>query len=122
MKRTIGRLMATGIVLALVVGLFWIQPAAAKDRSEIIIGTNLPMTGILAGAGREQKWSYEQAVADIMPRIVDVLNGYLRAVATEDLERPTALVRLRAQMLRRIRLIADKREIRDLLVAEFVLN
>jgi branched-chain amino acid transport system substrate-binding protein len=37
----------------------------AKDRSEILIGTNLPMTGILAGVGREQKWAYEQAVKDI---------------------------------------------------------
>ena len=65
MKRTIGKLMTAGVFMALVVGLIWIQPAAAKDRSEILIGTNLPMTGILAGAGREQKWSYEQAVADI---------------------------------------------------------
>ena len=40
-------------------------PVHAKGRSQILIGTNLPMTGILAGAGREQKWSYEQAVADI---------------------------------------------------------
>jgi len=40
-------------------------PILAKDRTEIVIGTNLPMTGILAGVGREQKWSYEQAVADV---------------------------------------------------------
>ncbi|SDI81806.1 flagellar basal body-associated FliL family protein [Aliiruegeria lutimaris] len=66
--------------------------------------------------------AHQKAVADIMPRIMDVLNGYLRAVATEDLERPMALFRLRAQMLRRIRLVADQREIRDLLVTEFVLN
>lgn len=65
MKRAIGKLMTAGFFFVLVVGLVWIQPAAAKDRSEILIGANLPMTGILAGAGREQKWSYEQAVADI---------------------------------------------------------
>ncbi|MDV7145118.1 flagellar basal body-associated FliL family protein [Tropicimonas sp. TH_r6] len=65
---------------------------------------------------------HKDAVAEIMPRILDVLNSYLRAVATEDLERPTALIRLRAQMLRRIQLIAGDREIRDLLVTEFVLN
>ncbi len=65
---------------------------------------------------------HQAAVAEIMPRILDVLNSYLRAVATEDLERPTALIRLRAQMLRRIQLIAGDREIRDLLVTEFVLN
>lgn len=40
-------------------------PIQAKDRTEILIGTNLPMTGILAGVGREQKWAYEQAVKDI---------------------------------------------------------
>ena len=66
--------------------------------------------------------AHAQSVAEIMPRIMDVLNNYLRAVATEDLERPSALVRLRVQMLRRIQLIADQREIRDLLVSEFVLN
>ena len=64
----------------------------------------------------------QEAVAEIMPRILDVLNSYLRAVSTEDLERPTALIRLRAQMLRRVRLVAGDREIRDLLVTEFVLN
>lgn len=68
MKRTIGKLMTAGVFMALVVCFIWIQPVAAKDRSEILIGTNLPMTGILAGAGREQKWSYEQAVADINAR------------------------------------------------------
>lgn len=64
----------------------------------------------------------QEAIAEIMPRILDVLNSYLRAVSTEDLERPTALIRLRAQMLRRIKLVAGDREIRDLLVTEFVLN
>jgi branched-chain amino acid transport system substrate-binding protein len=38
---------------------------SAKEKKEILIGTNLPMTGILARAGIEQKWAYEQAVADI---------------------------------------------------------
>ena len=39
--------------------------AFAKEKKEILIGTNLPMTGILAASGVEQKWSYEQAVVDI---------------------------------------------------------
>lgn len=65
---------------------------------------------------------HHDAVAEIMPRVQDVLNSYLRAVSTEDLERPTALVRLRSQMLRRLKLVAGEREIRDLLVTEFVLN
>lgn len=65
MKRAIGNVIRVCGLFVLAAGLIWIQPAAAKDRSEILIGTNLPMTGILAGAGREQKWSYEQAVVDI---------------------------------------------------------
>ncbi|RYH09932.1 flagellar basal body-associated protein FliL [Tropicimonas sp. IMCC6043] len=64
----------------------------------------------------------QDAIVAIMPRILDVLNSYLRAVSTEDLERETALIRLRAQMLRRIQLVSGDREVRDLLVTEFVLN
>ena len=57
-------------VVVLLAGAFFlctigIPSAQAADRSEIVIGTNLPMTGMLAGAGKEQKWSYDQAVADI---------------------------------------------------------
>lgn len=37
----------------------------AAERTEILIGSPLPVTGILAGGTLEQKWAYEQAVADI---------------------------------------------------------
>lgn len=39
--------------------------AAKKDKKEILIGTNLPMTGILSMVGIEQRWAYETAVSDI---------------------------------------------------------
>ncbi|SNR37288.1 flagellar basal body-associated FliL family protein [Puniceibacterium sediminis] len=58
----------------------------------------------------------------IMPRVVDVLNSYLRALEPRDIEKPSSLVRLRAQMLRRIQLVAGEDRVRDLLVMEFVLN
>ncbi len=58
----------------------------------------------------------------LKPRILDVLNGYLRAVDTAELEDPAALVRLRAQMLRRIQIVTGEGRVRDLLVTEFVLN
>lgn len=64
----------------------------------------------------------EAAVRQVMPRILDVLNGYLRAVETADLEDPAALVRLRAQMLRRVQMVAGEGLVRDLLVTEFVLS
>lgn len=61
-------------------------------------------------------------VDQLKPRVMDVLNGYLRAVSIEDLENPSALIRLRAQMLRRIQIVTGEGRVRDLLIIEFVLN
>lgn len=61
-------------------------------------------------------------VVRLMPRIQDVLNGYLRAVGIDEIESPAALVRLRAQMLRRIQIVTGEGRVRDLLIMEFVLN
>lgn len=35
------------------------------QKEEIVIGAHLPLTGILSQIGKEQKWAYEMAVADI---------------------------------------------------------
>ncbi|WP_114288006.1 flagellar basal body-associated FliL family protein [Candidatus Halocynthiibacter alkanivorans] len=64
----------------------------------------------------------ESDVVAVMPRIVDVLNGYLRAVDMTELEDPAALIRLRAQMLRRVQVVAGEGRVRDLLIMEFVLS
>lgn len=64
----------------------------------------------------------EQEVAALMPRIVDVLNTYLRALETPDLADSAALTRLRAQMLRRVQIVTGGGRVRDLLIMEFVLN
>lgn len=66
--------------------------------------------------------TYADEVEAIMPRIVDVLNGYLRAVKISDLEDNVALFRLRAQMLRRVQLVAGDGRVKDVLIQEFVLN
>ena len=39
--------------------------AAYAAGDEIVIGAPISLTGPLAGDGKEQKWAYEQAVADI---------------------------------------------------------
>lgn len=65
---------------------------------------------------------FEEEVTSISPRIVDVLNGYLRAVTIEELADPTILGRLRSQMLRRVQTVAGEGRIRDILIMEFVLN
>jgi len=61
-------------------------------------------------------------VEKIKPRIVDILNGYLRALEIEDLEEPAALMKIRSQMLHRVKIVAGADLINDLLVMEFVLN
>lgn len=61
-------------------------------------------------------------VTRIMPRVVDVLNTYLRALRVSDLEESAALPRLRAQMLRRVQAVVGAERVNDLLVMEFVLN
>ena len=64
----------------------------------------------------------ESSVMAAIPRINDVLNTYLRAVDHRDFEVPRAMLRLRAQMLRRVRLVTPPDAVRDLLFQEFVLN
>jgi flagellar FliL protein len=66
--------------------------------------------------------AYRAEVEHLQPRILDVLNSYLRAVEPAELEDPTALVRLRAQMLRRLQIVTGEGRVRDLLITEFVLN
>jgi len=64
----------------------------------------------------------KEGVALLMPRVLDVLNSYLRAVELPELEDPAALITLRAQMLRRVQLVVGQERVRDLLITEFVLN
>lgn len=61
-------------------------------------------------------------VGHLMPRILDVLNIYLRALETHELEESAALIRLRAQMLRRIQIVTGPGRVNDLLITEFVFN
>lgn len=61
-------------------------------------------------------------VEALRPRLIDVMNVYLRALKAEDLDDPLALHRLRAQVLRRMQLVAGPDRVRDVLIMEFVLN
>lgn len=66
--------------------------------------------------------AHAEEVILLKPRILDVLNSYLRAVDVAQLENPSALVNLRAQMLRRMQIVSGEGRVRDLLITEFVLN
>lgn len=73
-------------------------------------------------ASLEVAESAESDVTRLLPRVVDVLNSYLRAVEVADLQDRSALTRLRAQMLRRVQVVAGGGQVKDLLILEFVLN
>ena len=66
--------------------------------------------------------AHHSDVEKLLPRVVDVLNGYLRALEAGDLQDNAALVRLRAQMLRRVQIVTGAGRVNDLLIMEFVLN
>lgn len=105
------------------------KPAEATDVAFVEID---PLLISLGGAGRARHLRFraqlevvpdsQREVNKLMPRIVDVLNGYLRALDIADLENPSALHRLRAQMLRRVQIVTGRDAVRDLLIMEFVLN
>ena len=70
---------------------------------------------IEVGPGREAE------VEAVKPRVIDILNGFLRAVDEREFEVPRSMERLRAQMLRRVKLVTPEGAVRDLLIQEFVL-
>lgn len=65
---------------------------------------------------------YTTEVETVLPRVVDILNGYLRALELRDIESPSALTRIRAQLLRRVQIVVGPGRVSDLLIMEFVLN
>jgi len=66
--------------------------------------------------------SYQEDVTKLLPRVIDVLNSYLRALEVTDLEDRAALTRLRAQMLRRVQIVTGPGRVNDFLIMEFILT
>lgn len=63
MKRTM-KMVYCLVCLCLLPALVWtVQPVLAKE--EILIGSHLPLSGIGASVGMDQKWAYDQALKDI---------------------------------------------------------
>lgn len=92
------------------------------DPMTISLGPGSTARHLIFRAELEVASAQESTVRKVMPRIVDVLNSYLRAVEPADLADPAVLVRLRGQMLRRVQIVTGPGAVRDLLIMEFVLN
>lgn len=110
---------------------------AAKDKEEpgAPAYAFVPMEPLIISLGPDAKSRHlkvsltievtagsEEAVILVTPRINDVLNTFLRAVDEREFEIPRSMLRLRAQMLRRVQLVTPKNAVRDVLIQEFVLN
>ena len=61
-------------------------------------------------------------IAALQPRILDIFATYLRAVSVDRLEDPTGLLHQRAQLLRRVQLLAGRDTVKDLLIIDFVIT
>jgi len=92
------------------------------DPMVISIGSPTAMHHLRFRTQLEVMDAYKGDVERLLPRVVDVLNSYLRALDLKDFEDPNILVRLRAQMLRRVQLVTGQGRVNDLLIMEFVLN
>lgn len=73
-------------------------------------------------AQMEVERAHAAEVATLLPRVRDLLNGYLRAVEPVRFDEPGALMRIRGQLLRRIQIVTGEGRVRDLLVTEFILQ
>lgn len=94
----------------------------AMEPLVITLGSGTAQRHLRFAAQIEVAAPHAGEVTHLLPRIVDVMNGYLRAVEPTVLEDPTGLVRIRAHLLRRIQMVTGEGRARDLLVTEFVLN
>ncbi|MCB1343191.1 MAG: flagellar basal body-associated FliL family protein [Pseudooceanicola sp.] len=66
--------------------------------------------------------AYKADVETLLPRVLDVMNSYLRALDASDFADPAALTRVRSQLLRRIQIVTGAGRVRDLLIMDFLLN
>ena len=92
------------------------------DPMVITIGPGTVGRQLLFTAELEVAPDDAEEVTNLLPRVLDVLNSYLRVIDMQELNDPRTLVRLRAQLLRRIQIVTGDVLVRDLLVTEFVVN
>lgn len=92
------------------------------DPLTVAIGSGLERSHLRFTSQLEVPSARAEEVAALQPRIVDALGGYLRALEPEMLLERDASLRMRGQMLRRVRLVVGPDAVHDLLVTEFVLN
>lgn len=141
---TISSIVGSGLFVMTFTGTFLGKKSADKHNEEPenkVMAEGLPKVAFLpiepllvslgaAAEGRQLRFEgylevqpeYSEDVVQMMPRIMDVLNTYLRAVDYSDVEEPSSLLKLRLQMLRRVQIVVGEGRVNDLLVSKFVLG
>ncbi|MGG7565023.1 flagellar basal body-associated FliL family protein [Rhodovulum sp. DZ06] len=101
-----------------------LPPTAFVPLDEIVIslGRGARARHLVMSAELEVEPLHQAEVEMLKPRVLDVLNTYLRALDEKDVQDPAAMARLRAQMLRRIQVVTGEGRVRDLLITRFVLQ
>jgi len=92
------------------------------DPILVSLGGSAVGTYLRFRAQLEVNGNQKENVEAVLPRVIDVLNSYLRSVEPEELQDQRALINLRAQMLRRVQVVTGPGWVEDLLIMEFVLN
>ncbi|MEM0922369.1 MAG: flagellar basal body-associated FliL family protein [Pseudomonadota bacterium] len=101
-----------------------LAPVAFFSTGEMIIslGPRARSKHLLIEAELEAEPSSLSDLELLRPRVLDVFNTYLRAVEERDLEDPGSMPRIRAQLLRRVKIVTGPDMVRDLLITRFVLK
>lgn len=92
------------------------------DTLVVSLGPDETARHLMFSAALEVDPIHMAEVSLLSPRVMDVLNSYLRVISISELSDPASLARLRAQMLRRIQIVTGEGRVRDLLVTQFVVN
>jgi flagellar FliL protein len=92
------------------------------EQVVVTLGRGRDLRQLALTAQLEVEPNAVDTVALLMPRVIDVMNTYLRAVDASLIEDPASMLRLRAQMLRRIQVVTGEGVVRDLLVSEFIVR
>jgi len=109
------------------------EPEAEQDMASAPVFLELdPLMVSVGGSGSIRQLRFraflqlnegpDDRIAALQPRILDIFATYLRAVSVDRLEDPTALLHLRAQLLRRVQLLAGPDAVHDLLIVDFVIT
>ena len=88
----------------------------------VSLGTSADGHHLKIGLTLEAREGHEYDIEHAEPKLRDAFTGYLRAVSVTQLEDPAAMVRLRAQLLRRAKVILGTDTVHGVLITDFLVR